>query len=47
MKQNRTIQLYGKTIKADILYRGRDGIYLKKPDSAAVMVGYGDVRVKK
>ena len=47
MKQNRTIQLYGKTTKVDILYRGRDGIYLKKPDSAAVMVGYGDVRVKK
>lgn len=44
MKHNQTVQLYGKTTKVDILYRARDGIYLKKPGaSVAVKVGYGDV----
>ncbi len=47
MKQNQTVQLYGKTTKVDILYSARDGIYLKKPGSAVtVKVGYGDVRLK-
>ena len=43
-QKHQKVRLYGKETEVDILYRGRDGIYLKKPGAgAAVKVGYGDV----
>lgn len=38
--------LYGKEVTVDILYKGRDGLWLKKPGAkVATKVAFGDLKV--
>lgn len=46
MQKGVKASLYGKEVTVDLLYKGRDGLWLKKPGATvATKVGYGDVKV--